>query len=65
MSKVSKASSASKGSKVSKTLTQNIELQITQIVSEQGISSDNILHDGNDGGGEAKKQNFRFACRND
>jgi hypothetical protein len=55
MSKVFKASSASKGSKASKALVQNIELQITQIVS--GLdNSENVLHDGNDIGGEAKKQ---------
>ena len=44
---MSKASKASKGSIGSKThadasLAQNIELQITQIVSETDINSDNI-----------------------
>ena len=55
MSKVSKASNASKGSKASKALTQNIELQITQIVS--GVdNSKNVLHHENGNGCEAKKQ---------
>ncbi len=53
---MSKVYKASKGSKVPKTLTQNIELQITHIDSDLDINSDNILHHGNDGGGEAKKQ---------
>jgi hypothetical protein len=55
MYKALKASSASKGSKASKALVQNIELQITQIVSGMD-NSENVLHDGNDIGGEAKKQ---------
>jgi len=62
---MSKVSTASKGSgKVSKakTSTQNIELQITQIVSDSDIITENILHDengngnGNGKGSESKKQ---------
>lgn len=61
---MSKASKASKGSSGSKThadtsLAQNIELQITQIVSEKDINSDNILHDDvgvSGSSGETKKQ---------
>jgi DNA-directed RNA polymerase II subunit RPB2 len=58
MSKVSKASSTSKGNKASKALTQNIELKVTQIVSEEDINNENITHDenGNGNGVEAKKQ---------
>lgn len=59
MSKVSKVHKAFKASKESKTLAQNIELQIMQIVSDGGISSDNILHDGNDGVGEAKTKKLQ------
>jgi len=45
----------SKVSKASKALTQNIELQITQIVSEKDINSENKLHDGNGNNSETKK----------
>ena len=55
---MSKVTNASKGSKVSKALTQNIELQITQIVSEKDINSESILHDVdlNGNSSEIKKQ---------
>jgi DNA-directed RNA polymerase II subunit RPB2 len=58
---MSKASKASKGSSGSKThadasLAQNIELQITQIVSETDINSDNISIHENVNGFETKKQ---------
>jgi len=58
---MSKASKASKGSSGSKThadasLAQNIELQITQIVSETDINSDNISSHENGNGFETKKQ---------
>jgi hypothetical protein len=61
---MSKASKASKGSSGSKThadasLAQNIELQITHIVSEKDINSDNILHDdvgGSGSSGETKNR---------
>ena len=53
MSKVS--TSSKKSGKASKALVQNIELQITQIVSGPD-NSEKVLHDGNDGGIEAKKQ---------
>jgi DNA-directed RNA polymerase II subunit RPB2 len=55
---MSKVTNASKRSKTSKALTQNIELQITQIVSEKDINSESILHDVdlNGNSSEIKKQ---------
>jgi DNA-directed RNA polymerase II subunit RPB2 len=58
MSKVSTASKRSGKVSKAKTSTQNIELQITQIVSDSGINTENILHDENGNGksSESKKQ---------
>jgi hypothetical protein len=67
---MSKASKASKGSSGSKThadtsLAQNIELQITQIVSEKDINSDNILHDdvGVSGSSSETKKQKKMAAK--